>query len=140
MSWTLDSTSKSFHHRRWDCYDVHCEAAARILRRSDVDECTGFHPRLVLFVLNLQQKHLVTTKSVRFEAENHILSTFGVAGIQLKDAVTFAKHPGRLKTYHISAASFTIVWNYDPATGSTVGMLKYGGSQGCRITKQLSRA
>ena len=137
MSWTLDSVSNGFHHRRWDCYDVHCEAAARILRRSDVDQCTGFHPRLVLFVLNLQQKHLVKTTSVRFEAENHLLSTFGVAGIKIKDAVTFAKHPGRLKTYHISATSFTIVWNSDPATGSTVAMLRYGDSQGSRITQAI---
>ncbi|KAK0516427.1 hypothetical protein JMJ35_001030 [Cladonia borealis] len=137
MSWTLDSTYNSFHHRKWDCYDVHCEAAARILRQSDVDKCTGFHPRLVLFVLDLQQKHLVQTTSVRFKAERHILSTFGVAGIQLKDAVTFAKHPGRLKTYHISAASFTTAWSYDSVTGSTVGMLSYGGSQGSRITQAI---
>lgn len=165
MSWTLDSISNSFHHRRWGCYDVHCEAAARILGRSDMDECTGFHPRLVLFVLDLgskaspeggnslltagpatvrsrraiekEQEHLVKTTSVRFEAEDHILSTFGVTRVKLKDAVTFAKHPERLETYHISAASFTIVWNYDTATGSTVAMLSYAGSQGRRITQAL---
>lgn len=128
MSWTLDSISNSFHHRRWDFYNVHCEAAARVLRQSDVDEYIGFHPRLVVFVLNLRQKGPVKTRPVCLEAESHILSTLGVAGIHFKDAVTFAKHPGRLETYHISAASFTIVWNYDPATGSTVAMLRYGDS------------
>ena len=137
MSWILDSTSSRFYHRRWDFYDVNCDAAARILRRSDVEKCIGFHPRLVLFVLNLQQKHLVETTSVRLEAEKHILRTFGVAGIQLKDAVTFAKHPGCLKTYNISATSFIIIWNYNPSTGSTVSMLSYGGSQGSRITQAI---
>ena len=165
MSWTLDPVSNSFHHRRWDCYNVHCEAAARILRQSDENECTGFHPRLVLFVLNLdsqanpeggdsrlrasaatvrsrhaiekEQEDLVMTKSVRLEAKNHILSTFGVDRIQFKDAVTFAKHPGRLKTYQVSAASFIIVWNYDPAVGSTVAMLSYTDLQGSRIARAL---
>ena len=137
MSWTLDSTSGRFCHRRWDCYDVHCEAAARILSRSDAEKCTGFHPRLVLFVLNLQQKHLAETAAVRLEAQKHILKTFGVGGIQFKDAVTFAKHPGRLKTYHISAASFTVVWSYNPSTGSTVSMLSYAGSQGSRIAQAI---
>ena len=137
ISWSLDPVSNSFHHRRWGCYDVHCEAAARILRQSDQNECTGFHPRLVLFVLNLdsqanpeggdsllkpgpatvrsrraiekEQEDLVKTISARSEAENHILSIFGVTRLTLKDAVTFAKHPGRLKTYQVSAASFTLV-------------------------------
>ena len=165
ISWTLNSNSNSFHHRRWDCYNVHCEAAARILRQSNESGCTGFHPRLVLFVLDLdgkenpeggdsllraapatvksrraiekEQEYLSKTKSAHLEAEKHILNTFGITRIKLKDAVTFAKHPGRLKTYHISAAKFIIVWNYDPATGSTVAMLSYAGLQASRITQAI---
>jgi hypothetical protein len=150
ISITQDTTTETFSHQRWECYDVHSEAAARILK-SDASQGVGFHPRLVLFVLDLERtihgeippQHVAEARDVRFEAEEFIFDTLGIPRIRIRDAIAFAKHPARLRkgssqslhtdAYHILAVSFVLAWTYNHATGSTVVMLSHEGWQEGRL-------
>jgi hypothetical protein len=80
ISITQDTTTETFSHQRWGCYDVRSEAAARILK-SDASQGVGFHPRMVLFVLDLEgtihgeipPQRVSEARDVRFEEEeSHI--------------------------------------------------------------------
>jgi len=143
ISITQDTTTKTFSHQRWECHDVHSEAAARILK-SDASQGSGFHPRLVLFVLDLKGTiHGEIPPQHVAEAEDFIFDTLGIPRIRIRDAITFAKHPARLRrgssqslhtdAYHILAVSFILTWTYNHATGSTVAMLSHESWQGGRL-------